>query len=165
MNATDRTPKALLLENDPATLHRLAGALRARGFEVLAESDGDAGLARLIDTLLDLDVLVIGASLPGRGAAALLRLVRGPGGERDLPIVVAGHGLRAAAKVQLLLLGADGVLDLADGAEPVARAADAAVRAGRAGGGTLRAVAVSFLPVPLPAPSSRRPAAQLLLPA
>jgi DNA-binding response OmpR family regulator len=154
MNATtDRTPRALLLENDPGTLDRLAGALRARGLEVLAERDGEAGLARLIDTLLDLDVLVVGAALPGRDATALLRLVRGAGGERELPIVVAGSGLGAGVKVQLLLLGADAVVDLADGAEAAAREAATAARSGRAAGAPLRAAAPTFLPVPLPAPA------------
>jgi two-component system chemotaxis sensor kinase CheA len=126
---SERTPKALLLENDPVTRGALAGALRARGFDVVTARDGEAGVALLLDLLLDLDLLVSALDLPGRAGADLLHLVRVSGGERDLPVVLTGRGVRSAERARLLALGADAVADLGDGAESAARAAAAAAPA------------------------------------
>jgi CheY-like chemotaxis protein len=128
MNATTiRKPRALLLDDDPVVLRLLGTALEARGFEVRAACDAESGLEILLDELLDLDVLVADAELPGRDAASLLYLVRHAGGERDLAVVVlAGpaRGLRA----QLLALGADAVVDRAAGHEAAAAAIEGAIR-------------------------------------
>jgi len=124
MNATTTTTRqarALLLENDLTTLHALATTLEARGLEVRAATDGQTGTELLLDELLGLDVLVVDLDLPGRDGAAMLELVRRAGGERDLAVVVlatlAGHGLRA----RLAALGADAVVDPAEGPAAVAR--------------------------------------------
>jgi DNA-binding response OmpR family regulator len=131
MNATTtRRPKALLLDDDPTVLRLLGTALLARGLEVRAARDAAAGLELLLDELLDLDVLVVDRDLPGRDAASLVRLVREAGGERDLPIVVLADGAGRAERAQLLALGADAVLDRADG--PSAAAAAIAAAPGRA---------------------------------
>jgi DNA-binding response OmpR family regulator len=133
-----RTPKALLLDDDPTVLRLLGTALQVRGLDVLAATDGDAGTTLLLDELLDLDVLVVDADLPGRDARALLHLVRWAGGERDLGVVVLGSGLDAAARAELVALGADAVVDRRAGhalvAEAVARLArrSPARRLGRA---------------------------------
>lgn len=118
MNATPtRRPKALLIDDDPIVLRLLATALEARGFDVRAATNAESGLELLLDELLDLDVLVADADLPGRDGVSLVHLVRGSGGERDLGLVVlasaAAHGLRE----QLLALGADAVVDRASGPE------------------------------------------------
>jgi DNA-binding response OmpR family regulator len=110
-STSTRTPKALLLDDDTTVLRLLGTALEARGFDVRAAIDGEAGLALLVDELLDLDVVVVDADLPGRDARALLHLVRWVGGERELAIVVLAGGLDAAAKDALLALGADAVVD------------------------------------------------------
>src|SRR4051794_39149767 len=106
-----RTPKALLLDDDTTVLRLLGTALEGRGFEVRAAIDGEAGLALLVDELLDLDVVVVDADLPGRDARALLHLVRWAGGERELGIVVLSGALDGAVKDELLALGADAVVD------------------------------------------------------
>lgn len=106
-----RTPKALLLDDDTTVLRLLGTALEARGFDVRAATDGEAGLGLLVDELLGLDVVVIDADLPGRDARALLHLVRRVGGERELGIVVLAGALDRAAKDALLALGADAVVD------------------------------------------------------
>ena len=89
----------------------LGTALEARGFDVRAAVDAQAGIALLTDELLDLDVLVADADLPGRDGPALVHLVRRAGGERDLGIVVLSGGAPDALRSRLLALGADAVLD------------------------------------------------------
>jgi DNA-binding response OmpR family regulator len=115
MNATTRPPKALLLDDDPTVLRLLGTTLSARGFEVRAARDGEAGLELLLDELLDLDVLVVDRELPLRDGASLLRLVREAGGERDLSIVLLADRPAAGDADALLALGADAVVDRAAG--------------------------------------------------
>lgn len=119
---TTRQPRALLLDDDLATLHPLATTLEARGLDVRAATDGVAGTELLLDEVLDLDVLVVDLDLPGRDGAAMLELVRRAGGERELAIVVlatlAGRGLRA----RLAAMGADAVVEPGEGAAAIADA-------------------------------------------
>jgi CheY-like chemotaxis protein len=152
MNATTiRKPRALLLDDDPVVLRLLGTALEARGFDVRAARDGDTGLELLIDELLDLDVLVADADLPGRDGVSLLHLVRHAGGERDLAVVVLANPAPRGVRAQLLALGADAVVDRAIGHEATATVIEAAVRA--------RALALA----PRPAPAMGRPALQGML--
>lgn len=130
-STTNRPPRALLLDDDATVLRLLGTALEARGFELRAATDAEAGLALLVDELLDLDVVVVDADLPGRDARALLHLVRWAGGERDLGIVVLAGALDAAARGELLALGADAVVDRRAGH---ATALDAVVAAARRAG-------------------------------
>jgi DNA-binding response OmpR family regulator len=127
MNAkTSRRPKALLLDDDPTVLRLLATALLDRGFEVLAALDAESGLELLLDELLDLDVLVADRDLPGRDGASLVRLVREAGGERELVLVLLSDGAGPGDREELLALGADAVLDRADGPGAAAHAIAAA---------------------------------------
>ena len=106
-----RTPKALLLDDDTTVLRLLGTALEARGFEVRAATDGEAGTALLVDELLGLDVVLVDAELPGRDARSLLHLVRWAGGEQELGVVVLAGTLDDASRDQLLALGADAVVN------------------------------------------------------
>ncbi len=116
MNATSsRRPRALLLDDDPTVLRLLGTALEARGLDVRAAVDARSGIEALTDELLDLDVLVADAVLPGRDAASLVHLVRRAGGERDLAIVVLAAAPSPALRARLLALGADAVVDRALG--------------------------------------------------
>src|SRR5512135_2471373 len=116
MNATNsRRPRALLLDDDPTVLRLLGTELEARGFDVRAALDAQGGIEILTDELLDLDVLVADAELPGRDAASLVDLVRRAGGERDLGIVVLAGEASPAQRTRLLALGADAVVDRALG--------------------------------------------------
>jgi CheY-like chemotaxis protein len=130
MNATipDRNPKALLLDDDATVLRLLGTALEARGFDVRAATEGEGGLALLVDELLDLDVLVVDLELPGRDGYELLNLVRRAGGERDLGIVVLASAPSAAVRAQLLALGADAVVDRRAGTSAAAEAVSAVAR-------------------------------------
>jgi CheY-like chemotaxis protein len=115
MNATtstaNRNPKALLLDDDVTVLRVLGTALEARGLELRAATDGESGLALLLDELLDLDVLVLDLELPGRNAWELLHLVRRAGGEQDLRVVVLAADVDRGVRDALLALGADAVVD------------------------------------------------------
>src|SRR5512138_2016296 len=121
MNATtSRRPKALLLDGDPTVLRLLGTALEARGFEIRAAADAQTGIEILTDELLDLDVLVAAADLPGRDAESLVHLVRCAGGERDLGIVILAGAPAAGLRTRLFALGADAVVDRARGPEAAA---------------------------------------------
>lgn len=124
--SANRTPKALLLDDDSTVLRLLGTALETSGFVVRAATDGDAGLGLLLDELLDLDVLVVDLDLPGRDARALLHLVRWAGGERDLGVVVLAGAVDREVRRELLALGANAVVDRRAG-HAVAAAAIAAV--------------------------------------
>jgi CheY-like chemotaxis protein len=133
MNATTSTgsPKALLLDDDVTALRLLGTALEARGFDLRAATEGEGGLALLIDELLDLDVLVVDLELPGRDGYELLRLVRRAGGERDLGVVVLASAPDRAVRDQLLALGADMVVDRRAGHAVAAEAISAVARRSR----------------------------------
>jgi DNA-binding response OmpR family regulator len=135
-------------------------ALQDRGFDVRAATDGEVGTSVLVDELLDLDVLVVDADLPGRDARALLHLVRWAGGERELGVVVLAGGLDPAARDELLALGADAVVDRRAGhavaleaiAAVVRRVRSPPLRLARAAGPALRgalALARALAPAPL----------------
>ncbi|HEU4385681.1 MAG TPA: response regulator [Anaeromyxobacteraceae bacterium] len=121
--AIARRPKALLLDDDPAVLRLLGRMLSARGVEVVAATEGEGGLELLLDELLDLDVLIVDLDLPGRDARSMLRLIRGAGGEEDLRVVVLADRPGAAVRTRLLALGADAVVDRAEGPEEAVRVA------------------------------------------
>lgn len=150
---TLRRPRALLLDDDALSVKLLRTALQCRGFEVRAEADGEAGLAALLDTLLGLDVLVVDLELPGRDGWSLLRLIRGAGGEEELPVVIVASEVTPQVRAQLRSLGADAIVDRRDGPAAVARAVDQCV--GHPAARTrLRAVtdALAVLLVPVAAP-------------
>jgi CheY-like chemotaxis protein len=150
MNATTiRKPRAILLDDDPVVLRLLGTALEARGFDVRAATDGESGLALLLDELLDTDVLVTDSQLPGRDAASLLYLVRHAGGERDLAVVVLASPAPRGLCARLVALGADAVVDRAVGHEAAAAVIEGAVRARALG--------------PEPAPATARPPLQGML--
>jgi CheY-like chemotaxis protein len=108
---TDRSPRALLLDDDATVLRLLGTALETRGVDVRAASEGEGGLALLLDELLDLDVLVVDLERPGRDGWEVLHLVRRAGGERDLGIVGLASDPSPAVRAQLLACGADVVVD------------------------------------------------------
>lgn len=133
MNATtSRRPKALLVDDDPTVLRLLGTALEARGFDVRAALDAASGVEILTDELLDLDVLVADADLPGLDGAALVHLVRHAGGERDLGLVLLAGDAPRALRRRLVALGADAVVDRALGHEA---AAEVVARLAGPGGG------------------------------
>jgi CheY-like chemotaxis protein len=120
--------RALVVDHDTRVRRGLGAALLARGFEVFSAADGSDGLRVLIDLLLGLDLLLVDLHAPGLDGERLLRLVRDPGGERDLTIVVMGGELDEAAEARLLAAGADSVARKGGGIPGVAEEAVRALR-------------------------------------
>jgi DNA-binding response OmpR family regulator len=146
---TTTSPTALLLSADRESAHATRKALEARGFAVREVPDGVAGLDALLEELLHLDVLVTALDLPGRDGASLVELIRGPGGEHDLPIVMLARE-SAVLRAHLVALGADRV---ASPGEPAAVAAVEAIARRR------------LAPPPVPWRARRRATRRLTLPA
>jgi CheY-like chemotaxis protein len=127
----ERSFRALVLDGDGASLAKLQAALHERGVTAVTASDGTAGLERLFEELLSLDVLVMDLDLPHRDARAFTRLVREAGNERDLTLVVVATAPDAALRDELDALGVDAVVDRRAGHAAAATAALDAVRARR----------------------------------
>lgn len=125
MTTTDRHT-ALVIDDDELSRRLVGDALSAQGFDVVTATDGDEGLHTLIDRLLGLDLVVLDVHMPGLDGEQLLRLVRDPGGERDLAIVVMSGDGDPTLRQRLAAAGADAVVQKAGG---VAKVTDAAVRA------------------------------------
>jgi CheY-like chemotaxis protein len=125
-----RTDKhtALVIDDDEVARRIMGDALEAEGFDVLTAADGTEGLSALIDHLLGLDLVVVDLHMPGLGGEELVRLVRGPGGERDLTIVVMSGDRDPALQRRLADAGADAVVAKAGGTATVAHAALAALQ-------------------------------------
>src|SRR5512138_1759043 len=117
------TRRALVLDSDLTSLQLVQGALAQRQVASVGAVDGDAGLSRLLDELLSLDVLVMALDLPGRDARALARLIRKAGNERDLALVVVAERPTPALRLELRGLGVDAIVDRADGPHAIASAA------------------------------------------
>jgi CheY-like chemotaxis protein len=134
--ATDLLPTqrlhALVLDDDAGAVHDLRRSLEARSFSVLSADDGTSGLARLLDELLGLDVLVLDLDLPRRDARSFANLVRRAGGERDLAIVVLASDVTPALRAELRAVGVDAVVDRSAGPEAAAAAIEGAIAARRA---------------------------------
>ncbi len=127
--------RALVLDDDAATLHDIRRSLEARRFSVVSAGDGTSGLDLLLAELLDLDVLVTDVDLPHRDARSFAELVRCAGGERDLAIVVLATEANPALRSELLALGVDAVVERSAGPEAAAAAVHDAVAARRRASG------------------------------
>ncbi|HET9551531.1 MAG TPA: histidine kinase [Anaeromyxobacteraceae bacterium] len=123
--------RALLLDGDRAALSRLERSLQDRRVVTAAATDGTAGVERLLEELLSLDVVVVDLDLPHRDARALARLIRTAGNERDLALVVVADAPPPSLQAELRALGVDAIADRRRGPEAVAAAALEAVRARR----------------------------------
>jgi uncharacterized protein (TIGR02266 family) len=122
-----RPRRALVVDDDALIRTILTEALTARGFEVICAEDGEAGLRRLSEELLALDLLVTDACMPEMDGETFIRTIRTAGGEAELAIVaVTGLG-EPGLERRLEAAGADAVLEKSLGPELIAQAADAAL--------------------------------------
>jgi CheY-like chemotaxis protein len=99
--------------------HGLEGA----GVDVIEAADGADALQRLVDHVLDLDLLVTDLRMPGLDGANLIRVVRAEGGERELAILVVAATVTPDDHDALRRLGVDAVLEKIEGSEAVIRRA------------------------------------------
>lgn len=124
MARTDTDRRTALVIDDDAFARRVMGdALAAEGFEVLAAAGGSEGLHALLDRLLELDLLLVDVHMPGMDGEQLLRLVRGPGGERDLTIVMMSGDRDPDLRRRLSDAGADAVVAKIGGTRTIAHTA------------------------------------------
>jgi CheY-like chemotaxis protein len=123
-----RSRRALVVDDDALARTMLRDALAERGFEVVTAADGAAGLRKLCEEVLHLDVLVSDLFMPALDGAALVKRIRGPGGEADLAILIVTAAPPAEFRAMHELCGADAVLRKELGPEAIAWVADAVVR-------------------------------------
>jgi two-component system, chemotaxis family, chemotaxis protein CheY len=124
-----RRRRALVIDDDALSREIVGDALAERGYEVLKACDGAAGLRLLTDELLSLDAVVTDLAMPNMDGEAFVRAVRGPGGERDLAIVVATGGDDPFARSRLEATGVDAIVEKRLGGDTIASAVDSAVKA------------------------------------
>jgi len=115
-------PRVLVVDDDPTSRYVIEHDLLGLGAEVLTAGDGEVGLRRLLENVLDLDLLVTDLDMPGMDGLALVRMVRAEGGEGDLPILVVSGWLTPETRSALHALGA-AVVDKGEGSRSIADAA------------------------------------------
>lgn len=128
-----KKPRALVVDDDALARQMLGDALGQRGFEVLTAQDGGSGLAVLAEEILSLDLLIADLWMPNMDGKALLRTVRGAGGESDLAIVLVSGNIETGMEAVLEREGADAVLSKALGPQVIAQAAAAVLERKRQG--------------------------------
>jgi DNA-binding response OmpR family regulator len=111
------------VDDDEIVLHLLTAALGESGIDCVWAQDGRAGLRRLSEEILSLDLLVTDLVMPDLPGDALVLAVRELGGERELPIVVVSSHLDPARAKALRAAGADAVVDKSHGLASVAAVA------------------------------------------
>jgi DNA-binding response OmpR family regulator len=130
---SQRSRRALVVDDDALLRAMLSDALVARGFEVLVAETGSRALEVLLDEVLGLDVLVTDLWMPKLDGESLARRIRIHGGEQEL-IIVLMTGRRPERDGWLSELKIDAMLDKAIGARAMAMAIEAQVEKRRGGG-------------------------------
>ena len=96
-------PRILIVDDEPAIVRGLEDNLRFEGYETLAASSGEQGLARALGEAPDLVLLDV--TLPGRSGWDVCRELRQRG--LDVPIIMLTARGEEADRVRGLELGAD----------------------------------------------------------
>jgi DNA-binding response OmpR family regulator len=96
-------PRILIVDDEPAIVQGLEDNLRFEGYETLAASSGEQGLARALGEAPDLVLLDV--TMPGRSGWDVCRELRQRG--LDVPIIMLTARGEEADRVRGLELGAD----------------------------------------------------------
>jgi two-component system alkaline phosphatase synthesis response regulator PhoP len=96
-------PRILIVDDEPAIVRGLEDNLRFEGYETLAASSGEQGLARALAEAPDLVLLDV--TMPGRSGWDVCRELRQRG--LDVPIIMLTARGEEADRVRGLELGAD----------------------------------------------------------
>lgn len=80
--------RLLIVDDDQAVANGLAALLRARGYRVALDSNGDAALERLAAGAPP-DLVLLDVEMPGCDGQEVLRRIRGELGLADLPVLLA----------------------------------------------------------------------------
>ncbi len=98
--------RILLMEDQPALLASTKNGLEEMGFAVDALADGDAAMARALDT--PYDALVLDIMVPGRDGLSILRALREK--RNAVPVILLTARAALPEKIEGLNLGADDYL-------------------------------------------------------
>ncbi len=98
--------RILLMEDQPALLASTKKGLEEMGFAVDALADGDAAMARALDT--PYDALVLDIMVPGRDGLSILRALREK--RNAVPVILLTARAALPEKIEGLNLGADDYL-------------------------------------------------------
>jgi len=96
-------PRILIVDDEPAIVRGLEDNLRFEGYETLAASNGEQGLARALSEAPDLVLLDV--TMPGRSGWDVCRELRQRG--LDVPIIMLTARGEETDRVRGLELGAD----------------------------------------------------------
>ena len=96
-------PRILIVDDEPAIVRGLEDNLRFEGYETLAASSGEQGLARALGEVPDL--ILLDVTMPGRSGWDVCRELRQRG--LDVPIIMLTARGEEADRVRGLELGAD----------------------------------------------------------
>ncbi len=100
--------KVLIVDDDPGLRSALTTFLRAGGFEVTAEQDGDRGLDAVNDAKPDLVILDL--KMPGKAGLEVMRDIRENPGTEQLPVILLTAIKDEESKVLGFRSGADDYL-------------------------------------------------------
>ena len=89
------SPRVLVVDDDDDFRAALSDALRASGMTVDEAGTGEEALRKLVDTLFELDVVLLDIRMPGLDGRGFLDRVRRLGGELDLRIIVLSAAPRS----------------------------------------------------------------------
>lgn len=122
--------RALVIDRDERVRRETGRALEARGIPALTAPCGLTGLDLLLERLFEICVVVSDLGASGLDGWSLVRVIRQLGNEQDLRLVIVGDRVSAPHAAHLAAMGADAVVDRADGPERIADRASALLAAG-----------------------------------
>ncbi len=88
-------PRILIVDDDEDFRAALADGLGALGMTVDYAASGEEALRKLVESLFQIDLVLLDIRMPGLDGRGFLHRVRQLGGELDLPIVVLSAAPRA----------------------------------------------------------------------
>ena len=96
--------RILLVDDDPEIVRGLAIRLRARGYEVIAASDGQAGLSAAREH--QPDAILLDLRMPVLDGLAMLDALRKSDSIADIPVIVLSANIAPEARSEALARGA-----------------------------------------------------------
>jgi two-component system KDP operon response regulator KdpE len=118
-----KSPRVLLVDDEPETVKYVSANLRVRGYEVLVASDGQSALREFGRSIVDLVILDI--MMPGPDGFQVCQAIRR---QSDVPIIMLSARGQEKDIVRALDLGADDYLTKPFGAEEMLARVRAALR-------------------------------------
>ncbi|MBI4339801.1 MAG: response regulator transcription factor [Chloroflexi bacterium] len=126
----NRNQRVLVVDDEPETVKYVTANLKARGFEVLAASDGTEALKQAEEQVVDL--ILLDLTMPGPDGFEVCRRIRQ---SSDVPIIILSARGREQDKVKALDLGADDYMTKPFGVDELMARVRAALRRVRHEGG------------------------------